>query len=288
MKKLILVVTIAVLGILACKKKDETPTPEKKYEYKRTPGEVSKIEGDVFVDTGGTVFTVKGKGFDPMKKSDYHLYLWNGGCNLSQISDIQGAISRLGTSEVIKMTDSTIQFRVKDENLFSTRKDKNGNLPCVYVDSVQLYFAVSSRDSSNKSNIVINYDKLKYRRVKNKLVFNILKDTLLWHKNVDKRDTVITVNDVVAGGGFGDPIQVYLNNKLLTTSNTSSHCFLIFNHDQPKAGDGLFLFNSDFYNDNKNLGLTDGFYTITMKESKTGMPLLERHGKKGVYIKFVN
>lgn len=289
MKKLVLVV--AVLGVMACKKKEE-PAPEmKKYVYTRTPGEVTQIVGDIFVDTGGTVFTVKGKGFDPKRKKFYHLLLGNYCAEYDRMSlrfNLNGYLtldSYVDTASIVQMTDSIIKFVVKRPNLYSVRE--NNLAPCVVFDSARLEFAVTSLDST-KSFVTTNFNVLNTKKVKNKYFFNIVTDTVHWHMNSYIRDKSITLDDVFGGGGFGDLVSVYLNGTKLNTSNTSSFCFAQFDYTETVIGDVYLLFDKDFYNSNKGLGLTDGFYNVTMKESKTGLPIEERHGKKGIYVKFVN
>lgn len=292
MKKLILVVTIAVLGIFACKKENETPAPiVKKYEYKRTSGEVTKIEGDIFVDTGGTVFTVKGKGFDPKKKKYYHLLLENycGAFDKLQIQfNLNGyatGANYVDTAKVVQITDSTIKYVVNSQNLYSVRRNSIGT--CIVLDSVRLLFAVTSIDSSNKSYTVTQFDRLFNKNVKNKFFFNIVADTVYWYTKLSIRKKSITLDDICAVGGE-NLVDVYFNGIKLNTSSRNPYCFSQFETNESTVGDGFFLFDTDFYNSNKNLGLTDGFYNITMMETRTGIPIEEKRGRKGAYVKFIN
>lgn len=292
MKKLILVVTIAVLCILACKKKEEAPAPiEKKYEYKRTSGEVTKIEGDIFVDTGGTVFTVKGKGFDPSKRRYYHLLLDNR-CNTTKsIDKVNGYTTTAYYSDsatLVNITDSTIKFQVKTKNIYTARDNPSGG-SCVIKDSVGIIFAVTSKDSTNTKSIVTKFDILKNHKVKNKLFFNILSDTLYWHTKTDVSNIQITLDDIRAGVLYGDMVQVYFNDKQLNSGNTSiSNLTTTLEMGQNYIGDCFFMFQKEFYNINKTIVPSNSFYTITMKESKTGLSIEEKRGKKGVYVKFVD
>ncbi len=289
MKKLIVVMTLAVLGVMACKKKEE-PAPEmKKYVYTRTPGEVTQIVGDIFVDTGGTVFTVKGKGFDPKRKKFYHLLLGYGCVIDGNITSLNGCSLGNDYADTIKLesiNDSVIRFKVDKRSVFTVRNGKNG-IGCSIKDTVSLTFAVTSLDSTSNPRIYTNFSVLKEKKVKNKLFFNILSDTLFWHTKSTSLAKPITLDDVRAGGS-SDYVQLFFNDTKLVTSSTSTYCFLEFSMNEPTVGDGYFQFDKYFYGSNSALGLTDGFYNITMKEKRTGLPIEEKHGKKGVYLKFVN
>lgn len=293
MKKLIWIVTITVLGILACQKKDGAPTPVvKKYEYKRTPGEVTEIEGGIYADTGGSIFTVRGKGFDRNRRKYYHLLI-DGYC--AAIGDKKQIVTNgyrsgfycVDTAQIMDITDSTIKFWVKNKNLFSVRRQEYS---CYASnDSIMLQFAVTSKDSSGT---ILNtlFDKLYDVKVKNQLFFNIIKDTIYWHKNSNYKasEIAITVDDVLLGWSSRHFIEMYFNDIKINTSNDRISIATELAKDSPLIGDSFFFFGKDFYNDNKNLGLIDGFYNITMKESKTGLPIKERHDKKRVYVKFVD
>lgn len=293
MKKLILVVTITVLGILACKKKDETPAPiVKKYEYKRTSGEVTKIEGDIFVDTGGTVFTVKGKGFDPSKNKSYHLLLEKYCSMISKTFNINGYSvfnKYVDTARIEQITDSTIKFKFLAKNVFTVRDASFVESNCFMKDSVTLVFAVTSKDSTNPKSIVTKFDVLHSEKTKNKLFFNILGDTLHWHTKTSSQKVEITLDDVKAGVLYGDNVKVYFNDQLLNSGNRSILNFTsIFSEGDSYVGDCFFRFQKEFYDLNKSIVPVSGFYNIKMEESKTGLPIEEKRGKKGVYVKLVD
>ncbi len=281
MKKLIVVMTLAVLGVMACKKKEE-PAPEmKKYVYTRTPGEVTQIVGDIFVDTGGMVFTVKGKGFDPKRKKHYHLLLdWKyctGGKRILDIAGYDLGTSPFGDSaSLMSMTDSSLKFKVENKNVYSVRTYTGGN-----KDSLLISFAVTSKDSSSVNIISTHFDILKEKKVRNKLFFNILSDTLHWHTKSINRDTVITVEDVWADNNM---VSIYFNGLELDSKDG----YTSFGINESMTGDGYFYFTKYFYEQNKSLNLKDGFYEVTMKRTYTGLPIEEKHGKKGVYVKFVD
>jgi len=292
MKKYLLVISAMLLGFMACKKEKEAPAPEeKKYVYKRTPGDVTKIEGDVYVDTGGSVFTIKGKGFDPKRKKYYHLLLENY-CGvydkLQRVINLNGyatGANYVDTAQLVQITDSTLRFVVETNNLYSVRSNSIGT--CTILDSIRLLFAVTSMDSS-KSYITTNFDQLIKKKVKAKHFFNILQDTIHWYKNSYIREKSLTLDDLSAGVGFGDYVELYFNDTKINTGNTSTSCYARFDYNDLTTGDGFFLFDKDFYNSNKDLGLKEGFYNITMKERLSGIIIEERRGKKGAYVKFVD
>lgn len=294
MKKSVLVVAVAVLGMFACKKKVEAPAPEvKKYVYTRTSGNATQIVGDIFVDTGGTVFTVKGKNFDPKKRKYYHLlmgwtcntYGWIGKVNGYDFSNS----NYVDTARLVNITDSTLLFKVDKKNIYNVRDQGSQGTVCTIKDTVALTFAVTSKDSTKSYAIETHLDILQEKKVRNKLFFNLLSDTLHWHTKLQTSAIEISLDDIRAGVLYGDMVQVYFSNVLLNSGNLNIINFTsTFDAANKNTGDCFFMFQKDFYNLNKSLGLTEGFYNVTMKEVKTGLVIEEKHGKKGIYVKFVD
>jgi hypothetical protein len=193
------------------------------------------------------------------------------------------------TASLVSITDSTIMFKVNNKNVYTVRSYTSGQAIGRVKDTVLLSFAVLSKDSTRSYVVENHLDILKEKTVRNKLFFNILKDTISWHikKSITSSDFTLTIEDIRAGFMYGDLVELYFNDVKLNTSNDRANCAGVFNDSDPYIGDCYFNFGPDFYNDNKGLGLSNGFYTITMKEKKTGLPIVEKRGKKGAYVKFV-
>lgn len=191
------------------------------------------------------------------------------------------------TAHILSINDSMIQFMVQTKNVYSSRDDKDGSRGQTIKDTVDVLFAVTSPDSTNPQSIVSKFDSLKTKKVKSKLFFNIVSDTLYWYKNLNKFIPAITMDDVIAGDDM-DYVHVYFNAIKLDIKGTDPFCYLSFTYDETLTGDGYFLFGKDTYNFNKSLGLAEGTYTITMKESKTGIPIESKRGKNKIYLKYVN
>lgn len=279
MKKLILVVTITVLGILACKK-NETHTPfVKKYEYKRTSGDSINIYCDLFVDTGSTIIKVTGKGFDPSKKNNYHLIAF--GCKLDypQVDGNAKVFMQLEYNVPIgSITDSTIIFKVQKSNILASRRGADGYQRCRINDSVGLWLIVTSIDSTQQP-FVEKYNIIKAKNVKNKYFFHILSDTLIWPTRFSgrERDTTIAIQALDM-----DNVNIFFNDNLLIYPTWST-----LSWDAPYIWDTHYIFESSFYSINKGLNMQDGFYKVTLFHKRTGEPIEERHGKKGLYVKFI-